>query len=147
MTPNKRLICITAASVLLMALTACGFKSDPTPASTSDNFRWASIKTSVQPPCINVTGDINGNVTNVDEVLIELQKAGEEADCPTCPFKSDEEFVFTPGELGLISNSGRFDTSICPTEISSLYRMKVTAKSKYFGMPDAVSKEYFVEMP
>ncbi|MCT4534879.1 hypothetical protein [Halodesulfovibrio sp.] len=147
MTPIKRLTCVMAACVLVIAVAGCGFKSDPTPASSSDYFKWSSIETSVQPPCINVNGKLSGNMTNIDEILIELQKAGEEADCPGCPFQSDEEFIFSPGELGLISNSGQFKTSICPTQISSLYRMKVTAKSKYFGMPDAVSKEYFIEMP
>ena len=144
---KNRFLFLLLACALMLTLTGCGFKSDPSPSSSDDNFKWGSIKTTVKAPCITVSGDISCNVRNVDEILIEIQKAGEEADCPTCPFRSDEEFAFTPGELGLLSNSGKFDAQICPTQISSLYRMKVTAKSKYYGMPDAVSKEIFIEMP
>ncbi|MFA9394328.1 MAG: hypothetical protein ACERJ1_06370 [Halodesulfovibrio sp.] len=147
MTPTKRLVCMMAACVLIIAAAGCGFKSDPSPASSADVFKWKSIKTSVQSPCINITGNLSGNVSNVDEILVELQKAGDTADCPGCPFQSEEDFTFAPNELGLLSGGGKFDTTICPTQISTLYRLKVTAKSKYFGMPDAVSKEYFVEMP
>lgn len=147
MTPTKRLVCMMAACILVIAAAGCGFKSDPSPASSSDVSKWKSIKTSVQSPCIIVAGNLSGNVSDVDEILIELQKAGENADCPDCPFQSDEEFTFKPNELGMLSGGGKFETTICPTQISTLYRLKVTAKSKYFGMPDAVSKEHFVEMP
>ncbi|SIN78299.1 hypothetical protein [Halodesulfovibrio marinisediminis] len=147
MTPTKRLVCMMAACVLLITAAGCGFKSDPKPASSADLFELKTIETSVQNPCINVSGDISGNIRNVDGLLIEVQKAGEQADCPGCPFKADEEFLFTPSELGLISNNGKFNTTICPTQISTLYRLKVTAKSKYFGMPDSTRGEYFIEMP
>lgn len=147
MTPTKRLVCMMAACILMIAATGCGFKSDPSPASSDDVFKWKSIETSVQSPCINVAGDLSGNISNIDEILIELQKVDDGADCPGCPFQSDEEFVFAPNELGLLSNRGKFKATICPTQISTLYRMKVTAKSMYFGMPDAVSKEHFVDMP
>ncbi|MEZ0575018.1 hypothetical protein [Halodesulfovibrio aestuarii] len=147
MTPTKRLVFMMAACILIITATGCGFKSDPSPTSSADLFEWDSIKTSVQSPCINIAGDLSGNVSNVEEVLFELQKAGDNADCPGCPFKADESFALTPRELGLLSNNGQFTTTICPTQISTLYRMKVTAKSRYFGMPNAVSKEHFIEMP
>ena len=147
MTPTKRLVCLMAGCILLLTAAGCGFKSDPTPASSADLFELEDIKTSVKSPCINVSGKISGNVRNVDELLIEIQKAGDQADCPGCPFQGDEEFTFTPNELGLISSGGVFNTVICPTQISTLYRLKVTAKSRYFGMPDSSSGEIFVQMP
>jgi len=147
MTSTKRLVWLMASCILLLTAAGCGFKSDPSPASSADLFELKDIAISVKSPCINVSGDISGNVRNVDELLIEIQKAGDQADCPGCPFKSDEEFSFTPNELGLISSSGTFNTTICPTQISTLYRLKVTAKSRFFGMPDSSSKELFVQMP
>ena len=144
---RKRCLTLVIACLSLAILAGCGFKSDPTPANGDDLFSLKSIKVTAESPCIAVSGEVSGNEINVDELLFEVQKAGEEADCPTCPFKSDEQFIFTPGELGLISNGGKFDARFCPTQISSLYRVRVTAKSKFFGLPDSISKEHFVEMP
>ncbi|MCG8530823.1 MAG: hypothetical protein MI749_09175 [Desulfovibrionales bacterium] len=144
---NKRNVLLLVTCMCLLIVTGCGFKSDPSPASKDDSFNWSSLTVTAVSPCISVEGDINGKVASVDEIIFEVQKAGEEADCPTCPFSADEEFVFEPSELGLLSNSGKFEARFCPTQISTLYRVKATAKSKFLGMPDAVSKEHFVEMP
>ena len=147
MIPKNRSILLAITCLCLVLLSGCGFKSDPAPASDDDSFTLKSIKATAEAPCIAVSGEVSGNEVNVEELLIEVQKAGEESDCPTCPFQSDEEFVFNPGELGLISNGGEFNARFCPTQISSLYRVRVTAKSKFLGLPDSISKEHFVEMP
>ena len=147
MIPTKRYAIILASCLSLLIAAGCGFKSDPSPISSSDLFRWDSVKAEAIDPCVKVTAKLAGNIRDVSKIVIEVQKAGEQADCPDCPFSADEEFEFSPSELSLLVNSGKFEARFCPTQVSNMYRWKMKAKSRYFGMPDATTRERFIQMP
>ncbi|MBL3582654.1 lipoprotein [Oleidesulfovibrio alaskensis] len=136
----RRLICLCALLTLAFSATGCGKKGPPLPMDKPGTFTWVTAQAvPAGDGCIGFSGSLQGDMLQLDSVVIELEAVAEDANCPSCPFKPTMRRTYSAGMLGLQGESTEFMQTICVDDDAASYRWRFVARSTHRNAPYGLS--------
>ncbi len=103
-------------------------KKWPTPIETEDAFKLSPILVHFDKGCLNIEGNIIGNVRNLKELWLEIE---EGTLCTRCPFKPDMRVRYPITSRGLKFKSNSFALTYCPQQGHKVSRLRVIGINRY----------------
>lgn len=133
---------------LALTLAGCGKKGMPQPKDKAELFSWKSASaTGTSNNCLAVQGELQGNVSNVEAIFLELQTMDSAESCPGCPFTPNETTSYAPQVTGGADSKARLSITYCPQRKASVYRWRLVGRSVYAVFPHELSPVQTVVMP
>ncbi len=135
------LLCVFSALAF-----ACGKRGAPKPRVTKDLFAFSESSVAVSGTCLAVQGRVNGTISNVEQITIELAPIRGPEDCPGCPFNPAEAGDYTVTSANLDPDTGSFYFSYCPVIQAPSHRWRLVGRNLYPGLPFALTNPRVVVM-
>jgi hypothetical protein len=129
------------ALLAMVCVAACGLKVWPQPQAAEDTFAWGNIAFTAQGTCLEIHGVLTGAYENLAK--IELEIAYTDADCPTCPFQSEQSVIFNMDAPELSRHDGTVRIKYCQLPVSATYRWRVIAYNVHPLLKKVQSKVFF----
>ena len=130
-----------AVSLILVAVCVfggCGKKDWPEPDMDYERFHWVSAGGELRRTCLVVTGELTGNIDNLDAVYVELEKG----ECPGCPFNPERREGYKLPSPMVQRQGNSVTVNVCGLDASATWRWRLVGANKYEVLGEAESKVY-----
>jgi hypothetical protein len=134
---NRRTFHVTflLAALALMLCAGCGKKDWPEPNLDAERFAWASAQAELRQTCLVVSGELSGNIDNLDAVYVELAKG----ECPGCPFRPDMRQGYDLPSPMVQTQGNTVTINVCGLDAGQIWRWRLVGKNKYDVLGEATS--------
>ncbi len=79
---------------ILLFCISCGKKEWPKPIKKEDMFSFSKIYAKYKGNCLEIKGEILGNVRNLKQIVLEMETSKDV--CKKCPFSPDVKITYIP---------------------------------------------------
>jgi hypothetical protein len=136
MTRHAFFIAVALAVVTSMSLFGCGKKDWPEPDLDAERFEWASAGAELRRTCLVVTGELTGNIDNLDAVYVELDRG----ECRGCPFRPDKRMGYELPSPMVQRSGNTITVNVCGLDGSITWRWRLIGKNVYDVLGEAASE-------
>ncbi len=130
---NKQIpkfVFLFAMLIIVATGTGCGRKAWPTPMEEQDSFFFSNISGETKGKCLEVRGNINGNISNLRQLILEIEFRDKQT-CPTCPFIPQRNITFLPDNPHLYIKGHSFVLTYCGEKEKQVERFKLLGFNKF----------------
>lgn len=142
-TPIPALIALLVLASLF--LSGCGRKGWPEPMAESERFSFSQPTGSLREGCLEVRVLLRGKSENLNKLELELAPSGEDADCPTCPFRAKERVEVPLDAPNLEISKRSLLLTQCGLEPDRAYRWRLVGHSSYPGIAPVSTQANYTE--
>jgi len=135
MTRRKIRVTVLAATLALVLCAGCGKKQWPEPNIEAERFAWTGVRAELRQTCLVVSGELTGNIDNLQAVFVELAKG----ECPGCPFQPDSRQGYRLPSAMVQRQGNTVTVNVCGLDTGQVWRWRLVGKNKYDVLGEAVS--------
>lgn len=124
------------AIAAMLLISGCGKKAWPEPDLDYERFEWASVSGELRKTCLVVTGELTGNIDNLDAVYVELERN----QCTDCPFRPEKREGYQLPSPMVQRQGNSVTINICGLDASATWRWRLVGVNKYDVLGETLSK-------